>query len=491
MITDKQVKILRKRLSLGAPLYLAASQSGMSIKTARKYGRSDVLPSQTVKPHTWRTREDPFGWVWEEVREMLRVNPGLQAKTIFEELKRRHPDKFEDGQLRTLQRLVKRWRSIEGPAKEVFFPQRHDPARLCQSDFTHMTALGITIRGEPLAHLVYHFVLTYSNWETGCICFSESFESLSDGLQKALWELGGVPERHRSDRLSAAVHNMGSTSGEFTARYQALLSHYRMEGERIQAGKANENGDIEQRHHRFKKAVEQALMLRGSRDFETLDDYAAFLRQLFTELNAGRREKFREEQLRLRPLPGTRLDTTKVLEVRVTRWSTVTLEKRLYSVHSRLIGETVTAHVKLDTIELYLGPTLVDQFPRLRGEQTERINYRHIIDWLVRKPGAFERYLYRDALFPTSYFRMAYDQLVYASPGRAVKEYLRILQLAAKESEAQVNGLLRELLMQERTISADSLEEQLSHGAQLPVIADVQIAPVRLDVYDELITSGE
>jgi len=491
VVKDHQVKILRRSLSRGEPLYRAAAKSGMSIKTARKYRRSDLLPSEAAKPHQWRTRKDPFSAVWGEVRVLLEINAGLQAKTIFEELKRRHPGEFQDGQLRTLQRLVKRWGAIEGPAKEVFFPQRHDPARLCQSDFTHMTALGITIRGEPLAHLVYHFVLTYSNWETGYICYSESFESLSDGLQRALWELGGVPHCHRSDRLSAAVHNMGSSCGEFTTRYQALLSHYGLQGERIQGGKANENGDVEQRHHRFKTAVDQALMLRGSRDFESVEGYAAFLRELFGELNAGRTERFQEEQALLGPLPSNRLDTAKVVEARVTRWSTVTLEKRLYSVHSRLIGETVTARILVDTIELSLGRTLVDRFPRLRGDQTERINYRHIIDWLVRKPGAFERYLYREALFPTSYFRMAYDQLVYISPGRAVKEYLRILQLAARESQDKVNALLRELLTQERTISAADIGARLSLGADPPPVTDVHITPIRLDVYDELLTSGE
>ena len=189
------------------------------------------------------------------MREQVATNPGLEAKTLFEALQRKYPGQFADGQLRTLQRRIKRWRATEGPEREVFFAQQHVPGRLGQSDFTHMNELGITIGGQSFPHMLYHFVLTYSNWEAVTVCYSESFESLSEGLQNALWELGGVPLEHRTDRLSTAVNNV-SEEREFTARYEALLRHYRMAGQKIQTGKANENGDVEQRHHRLKRAVE-------------------------------------------------------------------------------------------------------------------------------------------------------------------------------------------------------------------------------------------
>jgi hypothetical protein len=183
---------------------------------------------------------------------------------------------------------MKHWRGTEGPGKEVFFSQKHVPGRLSQSDFTHMSSLEITIGRQSFPHLLYHFVLTYSNWETASICYSESFESLSNGLQNALWELGGVPVQHQTDRMSTAVNNM-SDEREFTVRYEALLRHYRVEGRKIQAGKANENGDVEQRHYRLKKALEQALLLRGSREFASVAQYETFLRALLAQLNAGRR----------------------------------------------------------------------------------------------------------------------------------------------------------------------------------------------------------
>src|SRR5207249_723311 len=234
MVTDKQVRKLWWFLLAGKTLTVAAARTDMDDKTARKYRRRQQLPSALAVPHDWPTRADPFVEVWAEVCLMLEEQSGLQAKTIFGELQRRYPCRFADGQLRTLQRKVRRWRATAGPAKEVFFSQVHEPGRLGASDFTHMNELGVTIAGQPFEHMIYHFVLTYSNWEALTICFSESFESLSEGLQNALWELGAAPLRHRTDRLSTAVNNLTERK-EFTQRYQGLLGHYGLVGEKIQA----------------------------------------------------------------------------------------------------------------------------------------------------------------------------------------------------------------------------------------------------------------
>jgi transposase InsO family protein len=281
LISNRQVRKLMKLLNQET-LSLAAAKAGMDEKTARKYREAGKLPSEMASERNWRTRVDPYAEMWEELRGKLEVNPGLQAKTLFEDLQRRHPGEFHEGQLRTLQRRVKTWRALEGRAKEVFFEQRYEPGVLCQSDFTYMNALGVRVDGQAFDHLVYHFVLPYSNWEWGTVCFTESFESLSAGLQKALWKLGGVPTAHRTDRLSAAVHQEIHPE-VFTQRYQALVAHYGMEGRRIQANKPHENGDVEQRHHRLKQAMDQALMLRGSREFERRKEYEDFLGRLFEQ----------------------------------------------------------------------------------------------------------------------------------------------------------------------------------------------------------------
>jgi hypothetical protein len=428
----------------------------------------------------------PFAEFWEEIEQWLRVEPGLQAKTLFEHLQQREPGRFGEGQVRTLQRRIKIWRALEGPPREVFFAQDHYPGELCQSDFTHCRELAITINGQAFPHLIYHFVLTYSNWETGTICYSESFESLSEGLQNALWELGGVPKEHRSDRMSAAVNNLVDTR-EFTRAYEGLLRHYGLTGQKIQAGQAHENGDIEQRHYRFKQAVDQALMMRGSRDFASVTAYDQFLRKLFARMNAGRRERFAEELSRLRALPEQRLNSVRHERVRVTPGSLIHVHRNTYSVHSRLIGEMVEARIKPDTVEVWYGDRKVEELPRLRGRSKHRIDYRHIIDWLVRKPGAFEHYRYREDLFPTSWFRLAYDALREEhGPKRGAKEYLEILALAAKRGESVVEETIRVLLGRRDPLNAATIKELTEQDAP-PLLTTVEVEPVSLAVFDELL----
>jgi hypothetical protein len=490
VVTDRQVRILMEFSGKGKNLITTASKADMDEKTARKYLRLGKLPSDIKIDHTWRTREDPFNDVWEEIKEKLEINPGLEAKTLFADLQRRFPGQFADGQLRTLQRRIKIWRALKGPSKEVFFPQEHHPGELCQSDFSHMGSLGVTIQGQAFDHLIYHFVLTYSNWETGTICFSESFESLSEGLQNALWELGGVPKIHRTDRLSAAVKKPGNPE-EFTQRYKALLNHYDLQGHKTQPGSPNENGDIEQRHYRFKKALDQSLMLRGTRDFPSREEYAGFLRKLFNQLNAGRRDRFREEQEVLRRLPFKRLETCKKLKVRVGPSSTIRVNHNVYSVHSRLIREKIEVRLYMEHLEIWYAQQRIETIPRLRGEGKHNIQYRHIIDWLVRKPGAFENYRYRDALFPTHRFRMAYDWLKERRPSKAAKEYLNILHLAARRNEVMVDYALGNLIEKGEPISIESVTSIIDSLDQVPSPAEVTIKKVDLGAYDVLLSLRE
>jgi hypothetical protein len=490
MVQDTQVLRLRQLLGEGLPLYRAAWKVGMDPKTAQKYRHADRLPSQAITPRIWRTREDPFQQVWPELRALLELNPGLQAKTLFEDLQRRFPGRFPDGQLRTLQRKIKAWRVTEGPAQEVFFEQVHTPGQLGASDFTHMNDLHVTIAGQPFDHLVYHFVLTYSNWETATVCFSESFESLSQGLQDALWELGGVPKLHRTDRLSAAV-NDHCNQEFFTQRYRALLAHYGLEAQAIAARQAHQNGDVEQSHHRFKTAVDQALMLRGSRDFAARADYEQFLRGTCGQRNSGRSERFAEERPRLGALPARRLDAWHRRDARVSQGSTIRIGTNIYSVPSRLIGEKVEVQVMAECLEVWHGAVLVGRVDRQRGRNKHAINYRHVIDWLVRKPGAFAAYRYHDAMFPSSRFRRAYDTLLTKDPARAAGDYLRILELAAKESEAGVDAILGRLLDGGGPITPTGVAEQLRRDLGLPQAMDVTITMVDLSMYDRLLETRE
>jgi hypothetical protein len=490
MVKDAQVKGLFKFMSEGKPLYVSAQKADICENTARRYVRSQRFPSDLKKTHTWRTHPDIFSEVWPRIEAILADEPHFEAKSAFEWLQREYPGKFLDNQLRTLQRRFRHWHSTKGSAKEVFFDQEHHPGQLGASDFTWMKDLGITIEGIPFDHMVYHYVLTWSNWEHGTICFSESFESLSTGLQNAFWHCGGVPVMHRTDRLSAAVNNLDDKR-DFTIHYEALLRHYGIKGQKTNPNSGNENGDAEQRHHRFKRAVEQALILRGSRDFSTRSEYTYFLDKLFDRLNEGKKKRFEEERRHLKPLPARRLpDYTELRDVLVGKGSTILVRKKVYSVHSRLRDAHVTVRLYAEYLEVMLGSTIVEKLPRLRGSDNHLINYRHIIDWLVRKPGAFANYRYRSELFPTSHFRIAYDLLREKGPMHADKEYLKILYCAAQQSEELANSALKKIISEGTTLTAASVSVLVTwlQSNGIVHVIDVSIAAVNLSEYDTLLS---
>jgi hypothetical protein len=462
----------------------------MDEKTARKYLKEGKLPSQMRWPRQWRTHPDAFAGVWEEVERILKCSPTVQAKTLFEYLCREHEGKFQQGQLRTLQRRIQNWRALHGEPKEVMFPQHHLPGQQCQSDFTWMNALNITISGVQFDHLLYHFVLSYSNWETVTVCFSESFESLSAGLQNALWELGALPAEHRTDRMSAAVNNLNARE-EFTQRYEGLLEHYGMAASRTQAGRAHELGDAEQSHYRFKQAVDQELLLRGSRDFSNRRDYEDFVGRLVKRRNAMRQNKFEQELEVMRPLPAGRIEDFSRQWVKVSRNSTIRIRHNLYSVDSRLIGERVEVRIFPDHLEIYYGGRRLESVERLRGEGKHRIQYRHIIHSLVRKPGAFRRYRYRQDLFPRIVFRIAYDELCRDCPQTADRQYLRILLAAAEQSEERVAEVLRHLIEKGEAIRQERVLQLLDSETRGSEPWQVKVGPVKVSLYDRLLDTPQ
>jgi hypothetical protein len=278
MVKDAQVGVLRRKRMEGKTQEPSAGAAGMSVRSARKWEHG-LYPSQRRKPHTWRTREDPFAELFDTEVAALLVedrNGVLEATTILAELNRRHPGRFGAGQLRTLQRRVRQWRGLNGPEKEVFFPQEHPPGREAAYDFTNCTELGITICGAPFDHLLFELVLSFSGWRWPTVALSESFEALLLGVQEALWRLGGVVEVLRSDNLSAATHELPLSGGRtLTKRYQGLLEYYGLKSTRIFPRKAHENGVAEQAHRRTKSMLAQMLVLRGSRDFPSVAGISA------------------------------------------------------------------------------------------------------------------------------------------------------------------------------------------------------------------------
>ena len=470
----------------------AAATAGMSLRTAREWDTGPA-PSATKQLRDWRTRPDPFAAVWTtEVEPLLQrdLKGVLEAKIVLELLRVGHPDQFHPGQARTLQRRFREWRALHGPEPEVFFEQVAVPGREAAIDFTHGTDLGVTIAGEPLPHLLFEFVLSYSHWTWVAVAFGETFEALAAGVQGALWALGAVPSVLRSDNLSAATHELKQSNGrDLTRRFRAVLDHYGLRSSRITPGRAHENGVAEQAHRRLKSLVAQALLVRGHAAFADLGAYEAFVQEVVAYWrNRPAAGRLAEERLALHALPAAAIPSYTTYLPVVRRWSTIRVAHRTYSVPATLMGHTVEARVHPNVVEVRYRDQLVQTMPRLRGEDEHRIDYRHVIGWLVRKPGAFARYRYREDLYPSVTFRRAYDALVRTHGERADVEYLRILHLAATAGESRVADALTALL--DQASGFDYVTVQAHVVPRVLTMPVVRIPPPDLSVYDALRTGA-
>jgi len=491
--TDQQVRKLFMEYQRTGTIESAAMKAGMTRKTAAGYIRGGQLPSERTTTRDWRTKPDPFAGVWPEVVANLAVAPELEAKALFEWLTERHPGVFQEGQLRTLQRRVQQWRVLHGPGKEIFFQQDHKPGVRLSTDFTCMNELEVTLRGERFDHLFCHSVLSYSNWQWGVICHSESLLSLRRGLQAALVQLGRVPAEHWTDHSTAATHAMEANENgrrEFNQRYLDVMQHFGITPRTTQVRAPEENGDVESANGALKRRVRQHLLLRGSRDFDGLASYRCFLEGILHKTNRIRSGRLAEELGVMRPLEVALLPEYHEERTPVSKWSLVQVDRKTYSVPSRLIGQTVRVRRYEDRLEVYVAGAMQVSMPRLTGEKTHAINYRHIIDWLIRKPGAFADYRFRNDLFPSLVFRRAYDRLCdCCSPRTADLEYLRILRQAAKTMESEVERVLTELEVKGVTPRWHMLMEFWPQPAtDLP---ELRPLVVELGGYDALIHASE
>jgi hypothetical protein len=491
-VTDHQVRLYMSKRKHHTQ-EVAAAMAGMSVRTARRIEHGRCLSSQKP-PRTWRTRPDPFAEVWEsEVVPLLRHAPRLKAITLLSKLQEAHPGLFPDSMRRTLERRVSQWRALEGPGQEIFFPQEHLPGVQGLSDFTDMRDLLVTIAGAPFDHRLYHFVLAFSHWEYAYVVEGgESFEALSTGLQNALWQAGGCPREHRTDSLSAAFKNLQAEE-DFTARYAALLEHYGMAGTRNNLGLAHENGSVESSHRHLKEAIDQALILRGHRDFDDRAAYEAFVREVVMRRNRRNAAAFNAEREHLQDLPTHRTTDFVEEEARVTRCGTFTVRGILYSAPSRLIGHRLKVRVYADHLDCYLSGALVHSAARgshAANSRRRELDYRHFIEALKRKPQAFKGLAFRDDLFPREAYRRMWEQLEAQFAQReACKTMVGLLELAASHGvEAVLAERLEALLAAAELPELEQLRREFApRQAQCPDVA-VDMPPAAL--YDTLLDEG-
>ena len=509
-VTDKQVRVLNEEMAKHGQVGRAAMKADMDRKTARKYVRMKQFPSEMHTERAWRTRTDPFAKDWPEIAGRLVEAPELEGKSLFEYLRRERPGVYQEGQLRTFQRRIQVWQAQFGPDKEVFFPQDHVPGEAIQTDFTWATELGVTIQGELFAHMLCHVVLPFSNWGWVTVCQSESMLALRRGIPGALAQLGRIPLFSQTDNSTSATHriaaghgevevsatgevteNARSTSGrerrEFNDDYwDMMVGHYDIQVRTIGVGKSEQNGDVEASNNAVKRRLYQHLLLRGHKDFPSVEAWEAWAQDICRLANA-RRKGVAEELAAMRPL---RVDTFAEFDewrIKVSEESTLLVKRNTYSVPSRLIGKFVRVRLYEMSMEVWFADKRLLVIPRILGEYKARIDYHDVVASMLKKPGAFARYHHREALFPGPAWHQALEVLQKGLGERKGEvAYLRNLKLAAEEMECDVEAAMV-LLMEAGIVPEPERVKELMGLVRPTEIPDMEPLEVDLGAFDALL----
>ena len=477
---------------------LAGAKAGLSERSGRRIEAGQAGPPKR-KERDWRTRKDPFEKVWDsKIVPLLKKEPELSATTLFEDLQEKEPEKYPNGRKRTFQRRVKAWKALHGADKEVMFRQTQEPGRLGLSDFTELKVVEVTVGGKPLVHRLYHFRLAFSGWGyVKAVLGGESYTALAEGLQEALWRLGGAPREHRTDSLSAAYKNLTvDEQNDLTTRYGELCDHYDMTPTRNNRGVSHENGGIESPHGHLKRRIKQALLLRESNDFESLKAFQSWLDELMRRYNRRCAEALELERPALKELPKRRTTDFTEEVVTVTTFSTITVKRVLYSVPPRLVGERLRLHLYDDRIEAYVGSQRTHTLPRVQpldhNHRARCIDYRHLIGQLVRKPQAFRYSQFRDDLLPNADYRQIWAHLdSHLEPRNACKRIVGILALAAgADCERPLGAYLLSRFDAGRIPTIHDLKQRFDPPdptRQLPELTPPEVAQHALSSYDVLL----
>ena len=472
MISQWKFSKLRRLHKLSYSITRCAKECHVDRKTAAKYIKDlDAPPEPAKAPRTYVTRKTDFDKFWPEIQAMLENENRLKPYSILEHMIEKHKEDFDPKWQKTLERRISRWRIANGIEKEVFFPQIHKPADVLAIDFTDLSALGISIASEPLDrnHLVFHAALTYSNWEYVEFCRSESFEALASGVQNAFHSIGGVTARIRFDSMTAAVNNL-SSQREFQPNWKALLKHFGADPHRINVRSPEENGDCESLHGHFKDYLDQRLLLRGNRNFESLAKWREFLKNCCDARNKKRSAAAIAQELeQLESLPKEMFPTFTLHESTVKSSCVLRIKQNDYAVPSCFIGKRVQLRICADHIELWYAGSKKFEMPRLHGKNNVYFDYRCVIDTLVRKPGAFANYRYREFMFPTVNFRLAFDSLCDSVGERqGIRSYVKLLHTAKHISQEAVDAELAILLLSKTKIDAKAIEAKLQSVSATP-----------------------
>lgn len=503
-VKQTQVTLYMKTRNKGKTQIAAAARAGISERTGRRIdGQKHCSQNaKSASPRAYSTRKDPLAGVWEsELEPMLEQQPELLPITLYEHLQDKYPGQY-DKVHRTLQRRVKQWQALKGEGREIIFRQEQQPGQQALVDFTLLKGLTLLIAGFVLSFRLFHFRLAYSKWSyLKVIQGGESYTALAEGTSESLKRLGAVPKELRTDSLSAAFRNLSKDEAtDITERYEAFCRHYGLQPTRNNRGQAHENGAVESPHGHLKRRIVQQLQMAfptvtdGRYAFDSIDDFQRFIDGVVNRHNRRNENLLREELAVMAALPVTTgVDYTEE-QVRVSSTSTINVRRVVYSVPSRLIGERLTVRLFDDRLSCYLGSAHAITLQRLhpRGNQrARRIDYRHVIDSLARKPMAFYHAQLRDDILPNGRWQQLWQQGgQQLAPRQLCYLIVGALKLAAThDNETEVAAHLQDLLHEKAQPSLLMLQKRLGvAGATLPDhIAEQTTRQHDLDSYDTLL----
>ena len=268
---------------------------------------------------------------------------------------------------------------------------------------------------------------------------------VATGLQNAFTQSNGVPQEVRTDSLSAAYRNH-SNETLFTERYSELSTHYSFKPSKNNTGIAHENGAIESANNHLKNQIRQrqALAIRDSSDFDSVDEYEAFIDEVVQRRNRRIMPLLIEEQRQLQPLPKFDSANYEVHPVKVSSTSTFQLKRVTYSVPSRLVGATLRVHLFDKTLDIYCQGVHTSTLIRVHTSANHRghqIDYRHLIGALMKKPRAFRGCQWRDQLLPNEDYRQIWQDIdAQLSADEASLYMVRLLNIACKSDREEAVG---------------------------------------------------
>jgi len=487
-ITSQQESIFMKNRNSGDTQELATAKSGISISSGYRIEKGLRKPK---KPRTHRTRIDPIADIWESVLlPLLQAEPTLTGLTLWEHLDDNFPGVYPYSLLRTLQRRVKVYRLEHGPGQDVMFLQSFPAGVQGMSDFTHPDT-KITIAGVEFEHIIYQFVLTHSHHRYAQVMQGgESFSALSEGLQNALAHIGGVPLESKTDSLSAAFKNAHKEK-TLTESYDNLCQHYGLKAIRNTKGVSHENGSVETAHKALKHRIDQAIKLRGSHDFATVQEYEQLIKDQVRKLNKRSVSRFAKEQKVLKPLPAYRFMDYQEIATKVTTSSTITIKRTLYSVPSKLIGANLKVLLYHDRLECYIGTNKITTLRRVYthvGQPRARlINYKHVVDSLVKKPQAFRYSQIQEDLMPSELYKQLWqlsnEQFDSHSACKWMVTVLKIASISVDE-----DALAQILLKKDKLPGTKTLQDQYLIKTQ--ALPDITQRQHDINGYDELLNGS-